>query len=161
MNNSMNRVVKGDFQQSEFMQLTLGSAEMLLPQKEIKTFESVQEIDKNQPGTNSLGWISYMGDKIPVYSFDENLEVIRKNESKNAICVILNHMDIAILCDDIKVFNQIIMSRLDLPLCMSRSHTPVGSFCLYSTGDNVKLGMVYSAKSLKNYVSKTERAFVK
>ena len=150
-------VANGKFKQSDLVQLRMCDRELLVEQGDINTFESSMEINRINPVVNSIGWINHQGDDIPVYYLDKNLDLVTNANELSSICVILNHVNIALLCDDIKVFNEVVISNKGLPLCMQVTNVPFTSLCIYSSSEEVKLGLIFSAQSLGQYITVSNR----
>ena len=140
----------------DLMVVSIDGMSMLIPREDIKTFESVHDIDTQEPNKNSIGWLRYLGIKMPVYAFTNDFEIITTSSTKKPICVLLNRVDIGLLCDEIKTLACSSVEISPLPECMEVSGTPVESFCLYKNenGNDNKIGMLYRSESIKRYIDK-------
>ena len=54
---------------SDLMVMTVDGMRMLVPQKEIDTFESIHDLNTKDALRNSIGWVKSHGKELPVYSF--------------------------------------------------------------------------------------------
>ena len=134
------------------MAMTIDDMQMLVPQKEIDTFESVHDLNTKDTLKNSIGWVQSHGKEIPVYGFTKEFEIDKTLLSGKTICVILDRVNIAIMCNDIKVMADRDLKIVPLPDSMLDSKTPVTSLCLYTVDGEEELGLLFDAKSISRYV---------
>ncbi|MCW9015182.1 MAG: hypothetical protein OQL06_15550 [Gammaproteobacteria bacterium] len=140
--------------ETNLMVITIDNNCYYIPQKDIFSFESVQDLDVEEKLTNSVGRISIVKEKIPVYCFSGDLELLDRPTDNIKICVLLNKINIALLCDDIRVANVINIKIVEMAECMKSNNSPVDSFCLLE-GDNsiASLGILIRSLSIKNYIN--------
>ena len=135
-----------------FMMVSIDDYNILVPGQDIVTFESVHDMETADLGRHSVGWMRHSGNKLPVYCFTRDFEISGYLLEKRSICVLLNGVDLAFLCSDIKAMEIGIDSILPLPDCMKKSGTPVDGFCTYKQENISKTTLICSAKSIKKFI---------
>ena len=134
------------------MVVSMDSSRILIPGKDIKSFESTYDISTDGHLPNSIGWIKYEGQKIPVYCITSEMELSSRLLDNRSICILFNSVNMALMCSDIRVLKETVHNIQPLPQCMSSSATPVNGFCLYYHGSEIRTTMVFSARSIKKYI---------
>ena len=135
--------------------LSFGGIELLMPQNEILSIESVYELDSNIKDGKHIGEIYKQGYKLQVYCFSDSMEILKKLPKDRIKCVVIrhSHSGFAILCNDI---NNIILSDIsiqNIPICMNSDLMPFSHLCLYKEDDHIsKLGLVTNAICLNKYI---------
>ncbi|VAW64530.1 hypothetical protein MNBD_GAMMA09-927 [hydrothermal vent metagenome] len=140
--------------------LAFDDIEILLPQSDISSIESIYEFEKSAHKAKHLGHILNRNKKVPVYSFSSSLDLIKAYPgTRRPQCAILKHSygEFAILCQDIR---NTILSNIhfqNIPECMNNNKIPLTHLCLYQeTNDRQKVGMVSNADALYNYIKNIE-----
>ena len=142
--------------------LSFDGIDILLPQNEISSVESIYEFEKSTQNEKHQGYILNRGEDIAVYGFSSSLELISSyaGSGRPQQCIILNHSygKFAILCQDIR---NMIISNIHfqlIPECMNSGQTPLTHICLYQeANNNQKVGMVSNADALFNYIRQVEK----
>ena len=141
----------------ELMVVTIDSFNMLVPREDIKTFESIHDLETGDLCKNSIGWMRYLGSKLPVYCFTGDFEMSNYLLENRPICVVLNKVNLAFMCSDIKLLNTPVESILPLPDCMAHSASPVHGFCL-SQGDRINnKGMYCNSESINRFIESSKK----
>jgi hypothetical protein len=100
---------------------------LLIMQRDIRTIESVSDVDGAEPEPGSVGWISVAKERWPVYCLSDDLVLLTTIPPERGTCVMLalDGAHIGILSDDVSILNQIPTDRFELPSCMALLGTPV------------------------------------
>ena len=100
---------------------------LLLPQGEIRTLESIAELDTAAPALRSAGWIVYAQKHWPVYCLSEELSLMSLVPAERRACAILAMGSgyIGILCDDMIILNDFTAQRHELPISMRLADSPI------------------------------------
>lgn len=136
--------------------LSFGNIELLMPQSEILSIESIYELDSNKKNGKYIGEIYRQGIKLPVYCFSDSMEILNYLPEDRFKCVVISHSqsDFAILCNDI---TNIILSDISLqnvPVCMISDVMPFTHLCLYKETYHIhKLSLVTNANCLNKYIN--------
>ncbi len=160
MSNSNNTPHASQNNQYYISILAFDDIEILLPQSDISSIESIYEFEKSAYKAKHLGHILNRSKKVPVYSFSSSLDLIKAYPgTRRPQCAILKHSygEFAILCQDIRnaVLNNIHFQNI--PECMNNNKIPLTHLCLYQESDDKqKVGMVSNADALYNYIEKIE-----
>ena len=137
---------------SDVMVISIDDNDLLVPREDIQTFESIHDLDIHEPVKQSIGWVRYQNTKWPVYSVSRDFDLQTDNTERKPICVLLNRVDIGLLCDEIKALPCSSVELLPLPDCMVVSGSPVDSFCSYKYQEQNRIGMLYTSESIKHYI---------
>lgn len=116
--------------------LKINGLNLMLPQADIRTLESASDVDISSPALGSVGWISYQQKRWPVYCLSDELALMQSVPSERHACVVLaiGAGYAGLLCDDIVVLKEFSGRRLDVPVAMRFSDTPVISLATYDQG---------------------------
>lgn len=138
---------------NQLMVMSIGQKNYYIAQEDISTFESIHELGLDKEIDNTVGYISEQGKKIPVYYLSPTLDFVTDIPESTKICVILNHINMALMCDEIRVMNTVNYKIMSIPECMYSDNSPLDSFCVFknNSGEEV-LGMILSAHSIQRYI---------
>jgi hypothetical protein len=130
--------------------LKIDGLALMLPQTEVRALESASDVGGSDPAKKSIGWISYMRQRWPVYCLSEQLELLGSAPSSRRTCALLaiENGYIGVLCDDVSVQKQITGKSHELPLAMKTADTPVTKLIPFGG----ELMSVTSAKRLAAYI---------
>ncbi len=130
--------------------LKINGLDLMFPQSEIRTLESASDVDATDPGEKSVGWISYMRQRWPVYCLSEQLELQATLPSSRRTCALLavEAGYIGVLCDDVSIMKQVTGQLYEIPLAMKTAHTPIQGLFANQQG----LLCVSNANQLAAYV---------
>lgn len=140
---------------AELMQLSFGSRSLLMARDQIRIFHSNYDIQQNEAGTGSVGWIQSGTMRLPVYSFTDEFTLSDKIRQEQSICVVVERVDIAFMCDEIKVMDGSLKKIVALPACIAVSATPIENICLYHKDNQLVTGLLCSADSIKKCISRS------
>ncbi|QQS54784.1 MAG: chemotaxis protein CheW [Candidatus Competibacteraceae bacterium] len=106
--------------------LTLGGYSWLLPQTEIRSLESLLDIDQEVQAPRSIGAIALGGEWWPVYCLSSELRLLPQLPDNRRICALLdNGADrFGLLCDQVETLAKA-PRLLALPACMGSPDSPV------------------------------------
>lgn len=116
--------------------LKLNSLNLMLPQSDIRSLESASDMDLAAPALSSVGWITYMQKRWPVYCLSDQLALMPHAPVDRRACVILA-MGVGfmgIMCDDIVVLKEFSSQQYELPLAMRYPDTPLLHLEKYEQG---------------------------
>jgi len=136
--------------------LSFGGIEILMPQSDIVSIESIYELDRDKDNNKYLGLIYKQGTKIPVYCFSETMNVLTYLPEDRFQCVVVRseYGDFAVLCNEIK---NVVLSDIrfePIPQCMDNGVVPLTHLCLYRENESgMKLGLVTNAACLNAYIN--------
>lgn len=117
--------------------LKIGGLGLLFRQSEIRALELAADVDCNSPVKGSVGWISYLRQRWPVYCPSEQLGLLDPVPPSRRTCALLAAESgfIGILCDDASILKQVTGKRHEVPPAMQSVDTPILE--LITTGNNL------------------------
>jgi len=136
--------------------LSFGGIEIIMPQTEIVSIESVYELERDKENKKYLGLIYKQGVKVPVYCFSAEMKVLTYLPEDRFQCVVIRSEtgDFAVLCNEIK---NVVLSDIrfePIPKCMENASVPLTHLCLYKENENgMKVGLVTNAACLNEYIN--------
>lgn len=136
--------------------ISFGGIDILMPQSEIVSIESVFELERGQNNQKYLGIIYKHGEKIPVYCFSETMNVLTYLPQDRLQCVIISSKqgDYAVLCHDI---NNITLNDIQIepiPQCMNNGIVPITHLCIYKEMmGETRLGLITNSEIFNNYIN--------
>ena len=130
--------------------LSLHHHALLLPQGDIRTLESVLDMNLGGQLANSVGWLPFEGDRWPVYGLDEGLNPCSGLPETQRLCALLSVESgyFGLLCQNIATLPGSAVRIRPLPTAMIKSGSPLRGLALY--GDRV--GLVSSAEALATFL---------
>jgi hypothetical protein len=132
--------------------ITIGELKLLLPPSDVRSLESVTDLDTSQPALNSIGWVVYMQKRWPVYCLAEDLTIMESVPVERRACVILamgaGYM--GVLCNDLSMQKKIDAQRHELPPAMRMPDTPI----LYLIEFEKSVACASSSLRLTDYIQK-------
>lgn len=107
--------------------LRIDGLHLMFRQSDIRALESASDLDGSTPRKESMGWISYMRQRWPVYCLSDRLELMGVVPASRRTCALLAVETgyVGILCDDVNIFKQTAGQRHALPSAMKHGNTPV------------------------------------
>ena len=130
--------------------LKIDGLNLLLPQGEVRTLEPVTQLDVLAPALHSVGWITYLQKRWPVYCLSEDLSVLTIVPSARRACALmaLGAGYIGIMCDDMIVLKDFAAQRYELPVAMRLPDMPILNIVAYEQG----IACVSNARHFTSYV---------
>jgi hypothetical protein len=130
--------------------LKIGSLNLLLPQGDIRTLESSADVDTIAPALYSVGWITYLQKRWPVYCLAEELALMNIVPPERRACamIAMGVGYIGIMCDDMIVLKDFTAQRYELPAAMKMADTPILYLVDYEQG----IASVCNANRLTAYI---------
>lgn len=130
--------------------LKINGLNLLLPQGEIRSLESVTDVDETAPALLSAGWITFLQKRWPVYCLSEKLTLLAHMplESRACALVAMGAGYIGIMCNDMIVLKNFTAQRYDLPVAMRLPDSPV----LYLVQYEQDIACVSKASRLTAYI---------
>ncbi len=126
--------------------LTIEQCMLLVPQREVRTLESVLDIRIEQPPTRGVGWLSFELQDWPVYGMDAALNPLSEIPASQRICVVLTHAEgyFGILCSDITTVQGTSVEFRPLPPAMVKPRAPLSALALFED----RVGILSTVMSL-------------
>lgn len=135
--------------------LLFGAVEVIIPQDEVVSIESISELNSDIKNKRYIGEIYKQKVMVPVYCFSDAMEILSHVPEDRSKCVVIRHRDgyFSILCEDV---TNVVLSDMRLqtvPACMHSRIMPLTHLCLYKEAGNLlKLGLVTNAECLNEYI---------
>ena len=109
-----------------YVQLTLGKTRLLFPGTEVLSLEAMPEFGAAGTG-GSIGVVRLNGAELPVYNFDEQLQLLHGTQGSRRACACLGNGRTAygLLCDKVETVEGASLRMVELPACMWSANTPV------------------------------------
>lgn len=116
--------------------LRIEGLKLMLPQGDICAVESVVDMDMQDPPAHALGRIAYLGQRWPVVCIDGEFRVLDTLPLARRACVMLATGSgfLGLLCDDVRVLNQLDIADYSLPMAMRCNDTPVQALMPFESG---------------------------
>ncbi|MGA8864109.1 MAG: hypothetical protein WBM09_02165 [Gallionella sp.] len=107
--------------------LTMDGLNLLFQQSDIRALESATALDRNAPGQESVGWISYMHRRWPVYCLSDQLDLLGAVPPARRTCALLaiGTEFFGVLCDDAAIVKPDARQRHEVPVAMRHADTPI------------------------------------
>jgi hypothetical protein len=135
--------------------LKIDGLELLFRQSDIRALESASEVDGNDPGEGSIGWVGYMRQRWPVYCLSNQLELLSGMPPSRRTCALLA-LDtgyFGMLCDDATILKRVAEQVHEVPVAMKNADTPI--LGLLPAGD--KLLCISAPNHLAAYIARQVR----
>ncbi|MFZ6658493.1 chemotaxis protein CheW [Undibacterium sp. TJN19] len=131
--------------------LRIDGLKLMLPQGDICAVESVSDMNLQEPPPYAAGRILYLGQSWPVISMNAEFQALDFVPAGRRACVMLatGAGFLGLLCDDVRVLNQLDLEDFALPMAMRAHNTPIhalmhfeaGLACLSDAGRLLKFGV--------------------
>jgi len=107
--------------------LKIDGLDLLFQQTDVRALESVSNVDGRDPKGKSVGWISYMRQRWPVYCLSDQLDLSGGVPPSRRTCALLALESgyIGMLCDDVAIIKQSAQQSREVPLAMKYADTPI------------------------------------
>lgn len=114
--------------------LKIDTLQLMFRQGEIRSLESVSDMDSNAPDNNSVGWFNYAQQRWPAYCLSSQLELQSSIPATRRACVLLALESgyIGVLCDDASLLKQVDGQAYELPVVMRQMDTPIKGVVSYN-----------------------------
>lgn len=135
--------------------LLLGDVEVIIPQEEVVSIESIHQLIPADKNKKYIGKIHKRHIKVPVYYLSDSMEILHAATNERSKCVVIKHHegDFSVLCQDIENVVLSDMRLQSLPQCMNSKVMPLTHLCLYKDAEKIlKLGLVTNAECLNKYI---------
>ncbi len=112
---------------ARFAALDLGHLSLLLPQHEIRTLETVLDVEGAGADTDAACWVGLDGERWPVYCLSVDLEALPAIPAERRICVVLHHKEgcFGLVCEQVGNLARNEFDLLAVPVCMRMPETPI------------------------------------
>ncbi|ETW95159.1 MAG: hypothetical protein ETSY1_31845 [Candidatus Entotheonella factor] len=119
---------------------------LLLPQRDVRTLESVLDIHTGHPPARGVGWLSYDHQEWPVYGMDAALNPVSDVPASQRICTLLILAEgyFGLLCSDITTVQGSAVEFRPLPPAMAKPNTPLSALALFRD----RVGLVSTTMAL-------------
>lgn len=107
--------------------LKIGSLGLMFQQSDVRALESASSLDSNAPKQESVGWISYMRQRWPVYCLSDQLDLLRNVPPARRTCALLavGTGFFGMLCDDVAIIKPDTRLLHEMPAAMKNADTPI------------------------------------
>lgn len=131
--------------------LKIDALDLLIQQSEIRTLESVSDVDSGDPDKGSVGWIRFAQQRWPVFCLSSRLDLQLDIPATRGTCVLLALQNgyAGLLCDDVTILKQVSERLYELPVAMRRRDTPIRGVVAYNQG----IACVSDAGRLAAYIA--------
>lgn len=149
------QTIQQDEQLYHISRLNFDGLELLVPQDDVVSVESVYELNTKTDQHKYLGYIPFQGTRIPVYSLNTSLQLMPFVADNRSQCVVLKYSGgwFALLCQEISNFQLSDIRFEALPACMQHSAMPLTHLALYrNSATDAQLGLVTNADIIMNYL---------
>ena len=143
------------FEQYHISILSFDGIDLVMPQSDIVSIESLHELSSQFDNPLSIGKLKLQGKDVPVFCFSENMDFLTYHPVDRVQCVIIKYNTVlfGIVCCELqnKVLNTLCIE--DIPPLMQKINMPITHFCLYKASDSArKFGLVTDADALNHYI---------
>ena len=130
--------------------IKINGLNLLVPQVEIRTLESVKDVDTTAADRFSIGSIAYAQTNWPVYCLSEDLLLMTQIPSERRACALIpvGVGYIGLLCDDMVVLKGFVAKQHGLPVAMKLPETPILHLVEYEQG----IACVSNSDRLTTYI---------
>lgn len=106
--------------------LKIDGLDLMFQQSDIRALESASAVDGSDPREASVGWISYMRQRWPVYCLSDQLDLLNGVPPSRRTCALLALETgyIGMLCDDVTIIKPA-GQRHEVPVAMKNADTPI------------------------------------
>lgn len=134
--------------------LTIDGLKLILPQGDIRTVESVTDVDTADSPASGAGWIKYLGRRWPVYCLSDELDFLSHAPNTRRACVMLalqsGHSGyLGLLCDDARVLANFVQQSFPVPASMQLKESPISALVNYEDG----LACISNASHIEAFVA--------
>ena len=138
--------------------LSIDGLKLILPQDEIRTVESIADVELAEKSPRSIGTINYRGQRWPVVCLSNELFLLDVVPAARRACVMLAYDGnyLGLLCDDARVLVNFMQQSFAMPNSMRTRDSPITSLIQYDQG----LACVSNASRLSSYVNLTTISYV-
>ncbi len=136
--------------------LVFAGKELIMPQSDIVSVESIYELSKDTPNSLCLGHIVFRGNRVPVYSLSGAFDLMTDIPDNRVQCVIMQHEngELALLCEQIRNTKLHDIQFDEIPACMNHAAMPLTHLAIYQAIDNTqRLGLVTNADCMADYIN--------
>ncbi len=138
--------------------LSMGSTELMFPQVDVVSIESVFDLVKRESSSFVIGVFELNGDVVPVYALTDQLELLYEAPEKRYHCAILRHQSgvFGLLCDDVKHLELHDIEFQSIPQCMRHETMPLTHLFSYaSAAGEPKTGFVTNSDWIFHYLQQS------
>jgi len=116
--------------------IKINGLNLLVPQGEIRTLESVKDVNTTDTSQHSVGRVAYAQTSWPVYCLSEDLLLMTEIPAERRACALIpigvGYM--GLLCDDMMVLKSFVAKQYALPIVMKLPDTPILHLVEYEQG---------------------------
>lgn len=116
--------------------LSIDKLRLIVPQTDIRTVESISDVDAADKMPKSAGWISYLGQAWPVICISDELAPLDEVPAPRRACVMLAYEGayFGLLCDDARVLVNFSRQSFAVPAVMRAHASPLTGLIEYEQG---------------------------
>ena len=133
--------------------LSIDGLKLILPQGDIRTVESISDVELADKIPTSIGTINYRGQRWPVVCLSNELLLLDVVPASRRACVMLAYDGnyLGLLCDDAKVLVNFMPDSFAMPKSMRTDASPIIGLIQYEQA----LACLSDANHLTSYVNLT------
>lgn len=135
--------------------LKIGGLRLVLAQVDVRSLESVMDIDPADGPQGSVGWVPYAGQRWPTYCLGEGLQRLAHIPVARRVCVllVLPHGYLGVLCDEARTLVDLQEASFEIPACMQAAQSPISGLhsveeCLACVSDAGRLSAYIQQSSV-------------
>lgn len=116
--------------------LRMDDLQLMLPQGEVCAVESAADIRRSDAVAPAIGHIAYAGQNWPVLCLNRELDALDVVAPGRRACAMLatGRGFLGVLCNDVRVLNQLPDTSHTLPVAMRTVGTPIQSLMQFESG---------------------------
>lgn len=113
--------------------LAIDGLKLILPQRDIRTVESIGDVELAEKTPTSIGTINYRGQRWPVVCVSSGLLILNAVPASRRACVMLalDGQFLGLLCDDAKVLLNFTQQSFAIPNSMRTHDSPITGLIQY------------------------------
>ncbi|MDP3653646.1 MAG: hypothetical protein Q8R67_18400 [Rhodoferax sp.] len=133
--------------------LKIGGMRLVLAQADVRSLESVMDIDPADCPQGSVGWAPYAGQRWPAYCLGEGLLLLEPIPAARRVCALLALPQgyLGVLCDEARTLVDFQEASFEIPACMYVAQSPISGLRMVEEG----LACVSDAGRLSAYLQQT------
>lgn len=137
--------------------LKINALRLVLAQADVRSLESVMDIDPADSPQGGVGWVPYAGQCWPAYCLGEGLQLLARIPVARRVCVllVLPRGYLGVLCDEVRTLVDFHEASFEIPACMQVAQSPIGGLRRVDEG----LACVSDAGRLSAYIQQSSAVY--
>jgi len=106
---------------------------LLVPQREVRTLEPLDDLETAEPPANGVGWMRVDNERCPVFCFSEQLRLLPLVPATRRICAVLHagERDFGVMCSDVSMLRLPEPGVSPMPEAMILPGRPIHALALH------------------------------